>query len=55
MLSPGLAASGHISSGSPTWGGLIPDVGRVPHLGKIVESSGYDRHEGKTSKQLKCI
>lgn len=34
MLSPGLAASGHISSGSPTWGRLIPDVGRVPHFGE---------------------
>lgn len=32
MLSPGLAPSGHISSGSPTWGCLIPDVGRVPHF-----------------------
>lgn len=56
MLSPGLAASGHISSGSPTRGRLIPDVGRVPHFGgKKLESSGYKRHEGKASEHLKCI
>jgi len=36
MLSPGSAASGHISSGFPTRGCLIPNAGGVPRFGENV-------------------